>query len=76
MIFLYVNQLLLTTVLLVKQLRVRVVHEVITLRGYENARDLNVMHFLYQLKIVEVQLILQRALKEENERFEEDLWNF
>lgn len=45
-IFLNVNQLLLSAVFLVKHLRVGVVHEVVTLGGYEDAWDLYVVHLL------------------------------
>jgi hypothetical protein len=63
-ILLDVDQFLLSAVLLVEQLGVGVVHEAVALRSHEYPGDLDVLHLLDQLEVIEVYVALQRTLQE------------
>lgn len=50
-------------------------HKVITLRSYKYARNFDMSDLLHQLQIIEIDVFLERVLKEEEKRTQKQLWN-
>lgn len=72
-VLVYELQGLLAAVVLVQQLGVGVAHEAVSLAGDEIAGDLDVLHLLQQLQLLEIQLLPERRLQQANSWLQEKL---